>query len=965
MGLHRRLLFQLVAFGAIATAVAILLFGIYVAHTQRALEIRALESEVQLIADDVGNDVTQYLIAQDYRNLDHLLQQAGNNPGVMLLQVVTVDGRIVSQMERSVAGSAVRTSTSGGRLPIPSNMAGGIAAGHDRVEVWRPIRGNQLLGWVHVEHDLEESRLLQSHLLDDSMVIGLLVLPLSAVLMFFLVRKPIGLIRQATAFAVRLPEASGETMGEVAASGEIGNLIHALNTASGQLHDQGVALALAHAQEERRRRIYEAMAMGETPVKIMTMIAASLEQDIPGALVAIMVKDKGGKRLIHGAAPSLPQSFIDRLNGVSVVPGATSCGGAASTGQRSITEHIPSHADWDGYQDAAAQAGLAACWAEPIVDGPDRVLGVLAVYLRDRCRPSAAQQELLHQVANLLTVVLRRVRNEEALLLASSVFQASGEAITVTDENNCIIAINPAFTRVTGYSVEEVLGKNPSMLSSGRMDSTFYRTMWRSLKETGQWQGEIWNKRKSGQVFAEWLTINAIHDDQGRAYRHVAIFSDISEKKRAEETIWQQANYDQLTELPNRRLFRDRLEQELRRAERNGNLLALLFIDLDRFKTVNDTMGHDAGDELLVQAANRLKDCVRDSDTVARLGSDEFAMILTEANDPGGVERKAQHILTQLAWPYTLRAGMAYLSASIGITLFPSDGGEAESLLLNAARAMSAAKNGGANAFSWYTLEMQMAARVRSELGHDLRVALQENQFQVHYQPIVDLHSGRVVKAEALIRWPHPERGWVSPVTFIPLAEELGMIGEVGDWVFRTVARQAKDWLDCGLDLQYSVNKSPRQFGAADNQEAWLDYLQEIELPARHLVIEITEGLLLDARVEVMQQLHQLREAGLQVAIDDFGTGYSALSYLQQFDIDYLKIDRSFIKDLEEGADGAALAEAIVVMAHKLGIQVIAEGVETAFQRDWLVDAQCDYVQGFFYAKALPAEEFERLVRSG
>lgn len=958
-----RLFSQLLLFGVTATAAVILLFCLYLGHVQKDLEVRALESEVQLVADDVGNAAVHYLVVKDFWNIEQLLKQSMSNPGIMLLQITTADGRIIGQIERDTLGGEARMNYRLQRFAVPDDHNIVVNTKNDRITVWRPIQSGELIGWVHVEHELSESRLLQSHLWQDSLQIGLLVLPISALLMFLLLRKPIGALRRATEFAARLPAAAGEQLPSNSQTEEIHTLIQALNTASQHLQEQDRAIAKASQQQERRSRVFAAMAMAEPPSQILNLITEGLEQDMPNAMASIMVKDKSGQHLVHVAAPSLPEFYRQAVDGVLIADATGSCGTAAHRGERVIVSDMHGHPYWQVYRDLTDRAGLRACWSEPIFDREGKVLGTLAVYHPEPASPSDAQLELIQQAANLVTVILRRQRNEEELLLASSVYQSSGEAITVTDEQNRIVAVNPAFTRVTGYSADEVLGKDPAMLSSGRMGPGFYRSMWKSLESSGQWQGEIWNKRKNGEVYAEWLTINTVRDEHGRSYRHVAIFSDISEKKQAEETIWQQANYDQLTALPNRRLFRDRLEQLLRRAERYGEMLALLFVDLDRFKTVNDAMGHDAGDELLIQASRRLLECVRESDTVARLGSDEFAIALTQVTEPGGVERIAEAILQRLAEPYKLSAGPAYLSASIGITLFPSDGSDSEALLLNAARAMSAAKSAGANTYSWYTLELQMMAKVRNELGKDLRQALKENQFQVHYQPIVDLQSGRIIKAEALLRWQHPQQGLISPATFIPLAEDLGIIGEMGDWVFRTVARQAKAWLDQGIELQLSVNKSPRQFGANDDSDLWLEFLAEIELPPRYLVVEITEGLLLDARDEIIEQLGKLRQAGIQIAIDDFGTGYSALSYLQQFDIDYLKIDRSFIKDLGENPADAALADAIVVMAHKLGIKVIAEGVETAAQRDWLVNAHCDYVQGFFYAKALPPAEFIKLLK--
>lgn len=438
------------------------------------------------------------------------------------------------------------------------------------------------------------------------------------------------------------------------------------------------------------------------------------------------------------------------------------------------------------------------------------------------------------------------------------------------------------------------------------------------------------------------------------------------ERKLAEALIWRQANYDSVTSLPNRSLFRDRLEQEMRKTQREGRSLALLFIDLDRFKEVNDTLGHDIGDMLLVQAAQRIRDCVRDTDTVARLGGDEFTVIMPQLDDIHRVEQAAEKIVRMLAMPFSLGREAAFVSASIGITLFPDDAASAESLLKNADQAMYVAKNAGRNRFSFFTSQMQEHAQHRLHLINDLRNALANGEFRLYFQPIVDLRSGDIVKAEALIRWQHPQRGLVSPMEFIPVAEEVGLIAGIGDWVFRESADWMMQWHTRRASCkQVSVNKSPGQFGVAGNDESWLAWLKEIGLPGECLVIEITEGLLLDERIDVTRRLLQFRDAGIQVAVDDFGTGYSALSYLKKFDIDYLKIDRSFVRDLATDPNDLALSEAIIVMAHKLGLKVVAEGVETAEQRDMLLAAGCDYAQGYLYAKPMPAAEFDALLARG
>ena len=550
---------------------------------------------------------------------------------------------------------------------------------------------------------------------------------------------------------------------------------------------------------------------------------------------------------------------------------------------------------------------------------------------------------------------------QEKLRVAASVLANSSEALLLCDAGNCIVDINPAFTRLTGYRLDEVLGKNPNFLHSGKQGDAFYAAMWAQIGSKGRWQGEVWNRRKNGDIYAEWLTVNTLYHDDGSVHRRVGLFSDITEKKRSEELIWTQANFDALTGMPNRRMFLDRLAQDLKKAHRGGFKLALLFLDLDHFKEINDTLGHDVGDVLLTEAARRIAACTRESDTVARIGGDEFTVILAELTDTSGVDRIANDILNALAQPFLLGTEQAYVSVSIGITVYPDDALNQENLLKNADQAMYVSKDEGRNRFSYFTRAMQDAARHRQHLLSDLRTALSHQQFELHYQPIVDLRSGHIRKAEALLRWKHPTGRQFGPAEFIPLAEESGLIHAIGRWVFAQAIHQVQHWRT-SLDpaFQVSVNLSPVQLQSGSELLPWKQLLQSEQLNGEAVVLEITEGLLLDKAPTVTAELLAYRDAGIQVAIDDFGTGYSALAYLTQLDIEYLKIDKSFVCKMATHAGDRALCEAIVVMAHKLGLKVIAEGVETAEQRDLLSAMGCDLAQGYLFAKALPVGEFEQ-----
>lgn len=562
---------------------------------------------------------------------------------------------------------------------------------------------------------------------------------------------------------------------------------------------------------------------------------------------------------------------------------------------------------------------------------------------------------------SFLEDITEKVQQENSLGMAYRIIETMDQAVVVTDAENKIIKINPATSRISGYTFEEVRGCDPKIFSSGHHGGEFYSALWKSLKARGHWEGEIWDRRKDGEVYAKWMTVNAICDARGRVSNYISVFSDITERKKSEEMIWRQANYDSLTGLPNRHLFCERLDQAIKKANRYGNSLAVLFIDLDRFKEVNDNLGHSMGDELLVQAAKRILAHIRETDTVARLGGDEFTVILPDYGQRSNLDHIAWKLIQELARPYELSDSEAvYLSASIGITIYPDDAVNLGGLLKNADQAMYLAKGEGRNRVGYFTPSMQQEALEKMVLTNDLRKAIDRQELEVYYQPIVDLKNGRIYKAEALLRWHHPERGMISPTVFIPLAEDSGLIHIVGEWVFHEAICCINSWRNrYDLLIQVSVNKSVIQFNQPGD---WLKTLRKMNLPGNSIVVEITESLLMSKSQSISDQFQEYHRAGIEVSIDDFGTGFSALSYLHQFDIDYLKIDRLFIAGLEGDSGSTALTEAIIVMARKLGIKTIAEGVEHELQRDLIMEFGCDYAQGFLYAEPLPVEEFEQII---
>ncbi|WP_295999431.1 EAL domain-containing protein [Rugamonas sp.] len=526
--------------------------------------------------------------------------------------------------------------------------------------------------------------------------------------------------------------------------------------------------------------------------------------------------------------------------------------------------------------------------------------------------------------------------------------------------------VNPKMAQMLGYTIEEMLEQPLPAFMDDEGRAILERNIARRQQGIAE-RHEFKFLRKDGSALWATLATNPIFDAEGCYMGALALVSDITARKESAEQIWHQANFDALTALPNRHMFQDRLRQEMKKAQREGLFLALLFIDLDGFKQVNDTLGHAQGDALLVETAHRIGACVRASDTLARLGGDEFTIILSGLDHVSSVERIAQNVIAGLNRPFLLENDSACVSASVGIALYPSDAVEAEQLLRCADQAMYAAKHGGRNRYSYFTADLQLAAQARLQAALDLRQALAQQQFELYYQPIVNLRSGAIERAEALLRWRHPERGLLAPVDFMPFAESSGLMIEIGDWVFRQAARQVKQWqAELHPAFQISVNQSPVQFrGDAAQCQGWVDHVAALDLPESSLVIEITEGVLLDTASHVSQRLRDLRAMGLQVALDDFGTGYSSLAHLKHFDIDFLKLDRSFVHELSSDSGDLALCEAIIVMAHKLGLKVVAEGVETAAQAALLAHAGCDYAQGFVFARAMPAKQLAVLARKG
>ncbi len=675
-------------------------------------------------------------------------------------------------------------------------------------------------------------------------------------------------------------------------------------------------------------------------------------------------------------------------------PGVFAARGVASEFAARAMALLASHPDrcplpgLSGQEDAALICNTLECCRGELVEGAralgfaslailplrsgETCLGGLGLFGAETDLFGENETQLLRELGDDLAYALEAIGREERrkgaeqdLRLAAQVFENSQEGIMITDAENRILMVNRAFGSVTGYAPQEVIGKNPRILSSGQQDAAFYRELWASLRENGEWHGEVKNRRRNGELYPEWLTISVVKNEGGVTTNYVAVFTDITTRKRIEERLNFLAHYDVLTELPNRVLFVDRLEQSILKARHSGKRVGVLFIDLDRFKLVNESFGQSAGDLLLMEASRRLSACLRHTDSASRLGGDEFAVVLSEIDAAEEAAAVAQCMRAALARSFQFDGREAYTSASIGISVYPEDGQDSQSLAKNAEAAMYRAMDEGGNKYHFYRQEMNAQSSERMSMEAGLRHAVERGELVLHYQPLVEAASGRIVGAEALLRWHRPDRGLIPPAAFVPLLEETKLIIPVGEWILRTACEHNRQWRRAtGSDLVVCVNFSAVQLAEPDVVERLGASLRELEFEPRYLDIELTESVLMHDAERAGTVLQALKALGLKLSIDDFGTGYSSLSYLRRFPFDTLKIDRSFVCDTPGETEATAIVRAIVAMGHSLGMKIIAEGVETLQQTRYLRSAGCDLLQGWAFSPALPHDEFLKLLQA-
>ena len=584
-------------------------------------------------------------------------------------------------------------------------------------------------------------------------------------------------------------------------------------------------------------------------------------------------------------------------------------------------------------------------------------------YVRQYRTYSEYEQHLLTVFAQMLVNIKQRQQAEIELRIAATVFQAQ-EGMMICDAKGVILKVNHAFSEITGYSADELVGKTPHLLQSGQHDKTFYKNLWRSIHTTGVWQGEVWNRRKNGEIYPEWLSITAVKNEYDKVSHYVATVTDITERKQAEEHINRLAFYDSLTQLPNRRLLREHIKHNIEINHRTNSQMAVLMMDLDKFKAVNDVLGHAAGDELLKQVGQRIKSRLREMDMVGRLGGDEFVVLMENIEYYEQAAYLADAIIQALKQPFTLQHHLIHIGVSIGIAVHPIHGDSVNTLFDHADTALYHAKHQGRGCFAYFSEAMTQEAIKHIVLENRLRIALEQQQLQVYFQPQVDIATGQIISAEALVRWLDPVQGIIQPDEFIPVAEETGLILALGEWVLRETCKIGKAWLNQGLPkITLAVNVSPYQFNRSNINELVIEILKETDFPAECLELEITESGLMENQEHVMEILNNLRNQGVRLAIDDFGTGYSSLAYLKYFPLDVLKIDKTFIRNVPLLQNDVAITATIIAMAHYLGFNVLAEGVETQEQLKFLQQHGCDMYQGYLCSKPLNKTEFEKLLR--
>ncbi|WP_052369148.1 putative bifunctional diguanylate cyclase/phosphodiesterase [Serpentinimonas barnesii] len=713
---------------------------------------------------------------------------------------------------------------------------------------------------------------------------------------------------------------------------------------------------------ELERQVLERL-LGQTGLQpLLEFMVRGYQTLLPGRLFSLLRLDPKTRTVRDCASPDLPAAFRQAINGLAIGPVAGSCGSAAYHGHAVIVSDIATDPLWADYKHLALPHGLAACWSLPIKGPQGQVLGTFAVYTQQIGAPSPDEMATLERGAYLAGLAIERHQSMEALLKLQQAVEQSPSSIVIANLDAEIEYANAAFFHATGYTPQEALGQNPRLLQSGKTPPSVYRDMWAALSSGQRWEGELINRRKDGSEYTEMARLAPIIQPDGSITHYVAVKEDITQRKLAEQQIERLAYFDQLTGLPNRQLLHDRFHQAASLAQRHGQQMALMYLDLDNFKHINDTLGHHLGDELLQRVAQRLNALLRAGDTLSRQGGDEFVLLLPEC-DQGAAIQVAEKLSEHARCSLVVGAHEITATASIGIALYPRDGSTLDELARCADMAMYQAKHEGRSTYCFFNPTMGAHSSRTLRLQNDLRLALERGQLTLVYQPQVRLDDEQMLGVEALLRWQHPELGPISPAEFIPIAESTGLILPIGDWVLRQGLQQLRLWDAAGLGpIRVAVNLSAVQFRDLRLAERIGQLLRESGMPPQRLEIELTESCAMINPQGSINTLEGLRRLQLPIAIDDFGTGYSSLSYLKRFKVARLKIDQSFVRDLHLDPDDRAIVRAVIGLADHLGMRTVAEGVETAEQMAWLLKHGCDEAQGYFFSRPLPPEALQAWV---
>ncbi|OIR17622.1 cyclic di-GMP phosphodiesterase Gmr [mine drainage metagenome] len=965
---------QLVLSFSFVSLMLMLSFSALMYEHQRDFLYETSTNRAISLAHTLASSSTPWVLADDVAGLQEVLAGFANTSDLKFALVLSLRGEVLGATDTAQIGRFVDDKVS---LRLLESNAEQVVLINQRaiVDVAQPIMaGDRLIGWARVEISRASSNSNLQILGWAGLGFASLAVAVSFIIAMMLANRLTRNLYHLMFVTKTVTEGQRDIRSKITGNDEVGQLAHRFNSMLDTLSDSEVKLSRINRLYAAWTKCSEITVQENDESTLLNKISHTLADRVPFELVWIGVPKQDGwvnitacaglaldyladikisvdAERVEGQGPlgtvirdGTPKIYNDYLNAPE----------SALWGDRAAKHHFYSAASFPIFRSGKCYGGIAVYSAELGYFTPELISLMVGL-----------SEDVSFALTNL-DLEQQRLADMVNLERAAKVFEYSKEGILVADSHNNIISVNRSFTDITGYSAEDVIGENPRILSSGRHDADYYNRMWSTLLKTGSWQGEIWNRRKNGEIHPEAITLISVKDDNGVVLNYISIFSDISERKLAEDRIQQLAHYDVLTGLPNRVLFNDRLEQALISAQRNKSTLALLFLDLDRFKNINDTLGHDAGDQLLKMVAERLMECVREQDTVSRQGGDEFIIVLPNTNIDGA-EMVAAKMLGLIMKPYAIAAHELRISASIGIAMYPDNAIDAETLIKHADVAMYQAKEGGRNKYLRFDSSMNGNAYERLTLESNLRVALERKQFELHYQPQVDLTDNSIIGCEALIRWCHPELGMISPASFIPLAEETGLIGPISNWVLEEAIHQCQIWRKAGLpEVKMAVNLSSLQFREGSLQGQVSHLLDKYSVPAEFLDLELTEGILMQGVERTLITLRELTALGVGISIDDFGTGYSSLSYLKRFPIHKLKIDQSFVRDVTVDSNDASMVQTIIVMAHSLKLDVIAEGVETKAQADFLRNAGCELVQGYLFGRPMPAEAFaEELKKNG